>query len=409
MLSRFLVLIIVANEGTLVRSFSSRFASHIVFAHDGYHRRNRFGVLDDSNLYALNELSDRTNVGTGISSCMGGVTAFEQWWDENVEGSPILKHASFDDGNLRGLQQIDGSDQGQGEAVVVPRKVVLSAPLNSGDGLEWDVNLAVQLLKECKIGQDSRVRGYCTLLNEGSQFSSDAPPRPTAAHAVRHWSPSQKELLSSSPSGVKLLRLEREQTEKWNAKYDSCPPSVQQMFSRESFLWALEVVHSRAFTGDFGPLASVGPVPVVATGVAQVAAAAFGVNTLLDVPQDNTDVIAAACAIVALLPLVIVLAMSSSSNVDAVLLPMIDSANHLEEADSCIEYDPFKDGFRLTLGEKCFGDNGQIFISYGKNKSDAELLLNYGFLPGVQVRSCGSAKEIDDYRTALATEFLKKN
>ena len=35
------------------------------------------------------------------------------------------------------------------------------------------------------------------------------------------------------------------------------------------------------------------------------------------------------------------------------VLPLIDSANHLQEADSVIEFDPAVDGFVLSLGRKC--------------------------------------------------------
>ena len=35
------------------------------------------------------------------------------------------------------------------------------------------------------------------------------------------------------------------------------------------------------------------------------------------------------------------------------MLPLIDSANHLQEADSVIEFDPAVDGFVLSLCRKC--------------------------------------------------------
>ena len=52
-----------------------------------------------------------------------------------------------------------------------------------------------------------------------------------------------------------------------------------------------------------------------------------------------------------------------------------------------INYNQLSESFNLSVGENCIVDtNGkkQLFISYGKKK-DTELLLNYGFLQGVDV------------------------
>lgn len=86
------------------------------------------------------------------------------------------------------------------------------------------------------------------------------------------------------------------------------------------------------------------------------------------------------------------------------MLPFIDCANHLEEADSRIEYDPVKRCFELNVGPSCL-DNAtqQLYISYGW-KNDRELLLNYGFLPSLTVSDSES-----DYRRNLAEAFVERN
>jgi hypothetical protein len=89
---------------------------------------------------------------------------------------------------------------------------------------------------------------------------------------------------------------------------------------------------------------------------------------------------------------------------EAVLLPFIDSANHLDDADSLIEYDPITQAFTLTIGPKCVLDN-QVYVSYGK-KSDIEWLLNYGFLPGVNCYD--NNQDEDAQRKQLAEEFLRR-
>ncbi|KAL3782020.1 hypothetical protein HJC23_003683 [Cyclotella cryptica] len=87
--------------------------------------------------------------------------------------------------------------------------------------------------------------------------------------------------------------------------------------SQNDFLWAMEAVHSRAFRGDFGALNNI----------------------------DNEGG--------GLLLILTMIADRTGSNRDAVLLPLIDSANHLQEADSVNEYDPVVDGYVLSLGRKC--------------------------------------------------------
>jgi hypothetical protein len=95
----------------------------------------------------------------------------------------------------------------------------------------------------------------------------------------------------------------------------------------------------------------------------------------------------------------------------AVLLPLIDSANHLQEADSSIQYDPLSSKFSLSVGSKCLAteDNGlqQLYISYGV-KSDSELLLNYGFLLGVSCSSEGEDEKMA-LRKKLAQSFVARN
>jgi hypothetical protein len=118
---------------------------------------------------------------------------------------------------------------------------------------------------------------------------------------------------------------------------------------------------------------------------------------------DISPITLVALAAVAALPLVMMLNQSSQS---AVLLPFIDSANHVQQADSTIEYNPLKDCFQLTIGPNCVdAATSQLFVTYG-NKSDAELLLKYGFLPGV---SCPQDASEDEQRRLMALEFNKRN
>ena len=116
-------------------------------------------------------------------------------------------------------------------------------------------------------------------------------------------------------------------------------------------------------------------------------------------------------ALIAASPVALTIIADQKGSKEAVMLPLIDSANHLQEADSVIEYDPAVDGFVLSLGRKCLvkeidGDNerAQACISYGI-KTDSELLINYGFLRGVN----NADESQDERRRRLADEFVRRN
>ncbi len=119
--------------------------------------------------------------------------------------------------------------------------------------------------------------------------------------------------------------------------------------------------------------------------------------------------------IVAAAPVILTVIADQKGSKEAVMLPLIDSANHLQEADSVIEYDPAVDGFVLSLGRKClvkevdeFGERAQVCISYGVRK-DSELLLNYGFLRGITMTGQEAGEDRNEIRRRLAEAFVSRN
>ena len=175
-------------------------------------------------------------------------------------------------------------------------------------------------------------------------------------------------------------------------------------------------MHSRAFCGDFGALSdndgsSKGSLsPVIAGGIGPIVAAIAGLIYYIPFHGQN-DSILVGFAVLGILPTLLSL-MDQSSAASAVLLPFIDSANHIEDADSKIEYDPLSNAFTLNAGSKCIitedagnksNSKPQLYISYGQKK-DTELLLNYGFLPGVSLDG-----DDDERRKKLAEAFVTRN
>ncbi len=158
-----------------------------------------------------------------------------------------------------------------------------------------------------------------------------------------------------------------------------------------------------------------GPLRKIATLLLPLSALAFGVVYASDPSMDQYFL---PLAIVAASPVVLTIIADQKGSQEAVMLPLIDSANHLEEADSLIEYDPAVEAYVLSLGRKCLVkeadgavERAQACISYGIRK-DSELLMNYGFLRGVSfegLKNGDGSNDRDDVRRRLADEFLSRN
>ena len=330
-----------------------------------------------------------------------GVTEFNAWWPGSKDVLQALPHALFSNGALRGLEatsSLFSSDNVNNEILKVPKAVCLSAPY---DDDQWDANLALQLLHECKLGEQSQYYGYCALLCQGKHFDFDssksAIPPWTAPNALRHWSEEEKEQLSVCEAGSRLLQIESDQAATWKQKFEKCSTT----YSYPQFCWAMEAIHSRAFKG----LSMDSSKNSILTVAAQTIAGAVGIYGIMQ-PNDFGELIAIGSAFVILIPLLISIFKQGSGNV--VLLPYIDSANHLKSADSAIEFDPLQDSFILRAGSNCYVKDQltgqvQLYITYGE-RSDAELLLNYGFINDFIL----SPNRDENIRQKLAKEFVRR-
>ena len=211
------------------------------------------------------------------------------------------------------------------------------------------------------------------------------------------------------------MKKAKSQLRSWSDKYAALPVEDRNGMTKEQFLWAMEAVNSRAFKGNFGG----GIVNQLQRLTIPIVAAAFGAIVLLAEPGDATsELIAQVCTLLVLGPALIGLleegnVSTALSKADAVLLPYIDSANHSDDAESNIEYDPVGGIFILDIGKGCKvqEDDGQtqLYINYG-GRTDSELLLNYGFLTGMDGQQSGEDGLDDDKRRArLAKEFVRRN
>lgn len=362
-----------------------------------------------------------------------GAKKFEIWFDKATKDNNSLskvRHCTFSDG-IRGLEYLGSSSDRNEVIITLPKNRVLystsveagTRPISgsSDSTLRWDVSLALKLLDEYKKGTDSEYYGYCQLLTQGCDFQEGSCPPSTAPNALRNWTREQIDLFKSEcgSRGKELLRIQENQKKEWMDQFHQLSTSLQGMYTFEQFAWAMEAVYSRSFKGDAISNLST---QLIYTIIVPLAAMALGVNYLISNPNQSNDALTMGLGLISFLPLVLKNIAPKSTNSEAVLLPFIDSANHMEQADSQILYDPLKGIFTLTVsGENAFVDDEdcdgrkctQLYISYGA-KRDTELLLNYGFLPGVysseklmQVTDC--SQRLDHERKALIQAFRKRN
>jgi len=208
---------------------------------------------------------------------------------------------------------------------------------------------------------------------------------------------------------MKLIQADMDQAQEWRDKYNSLSASDRNTFSLDQFIWAMEAVHSRAFRGEFGG----NVLQQLSEALIPFSIAALGLNYYLSDPLHTDDRITLVLGLVGFLPLLLKIIDQKRGNgvMDAVLLPFIDSANHAQEARSCIELNPLKRVFTVSMtGRNCLiEDNGrkQFYISYGV-KRDTELLLNYGFLPGISLEG-EEGGTYEAYRKRLVETFARND
>ena len=164
----------------------------------------------------------------------------------------------------------------------------------------------------------------------------------------------------------------KKQQQEWSEKYNALPPSDRANFSEEQFIWAMEAVNSRAFKGDFG---GEDALKKVSNSLIPFAAGAFGLNFISSGsgPFASDERITIALLVLCCAPVVLNFISESVGlrTMDAVLLPYVDSANHLESARSNIEFNPLKGVFTVAVeGRNCIIQEGdgskQLYISYGE-------------------------------------------
>ncbi|CAM9291619.1 unnamed protein product [Chrysoparadoxa australica] len=302
-------------------------------------------------------------------SIMATEQQFEQWAQTRGIVAPKLEHSVF--GALRGLKVTENIAP-QETLVTIPREATLYLKANDDKCpfpswvapafwtiAPWYTKLALKLLWERQLGQASPISGYVELL-----------PAPASFSTLIHWSDQELDALQY-PSLQAAVKRQKKAWEDLHSQLRAMSPEGAGKVSQERFIWAIECVLSRSFSGRFGSSDN--------TKLLLAGAILAGVGGGLLAATDQPWALLAAIAV--LLPSTVnevVAALSKGGESDYVLIPYIDSMNHCSSVGTDLSFDPVADKFSIATDTKLVAGD-QAFISYGEKDND-ELLQFFGFV-----------------------------
>jgi len=324
------------------------------------------------------------------------IRRFEQWAREKARVMfQSVSHGYFLDSNrgkpalsLAALQRCRGvkvnADVKAGEALIaVPIDAAIVATANgtlpeelSGwlNAPYWKeaslpVRLALKLLHEKEKGEASEWAEYVAFLPPVGSF-----PTPL------HWSDDELQKLKLG----RMIEMVKRQREGWRGLHEDLlqrglKDASGGSLSWEDFAWALEIVSSRAFAGNF---TQTSPLLLGALQLAWAIAVAFAIVQLYTSSgqADPPIPLIVAGGAAALLPGIASSALegrrgADKGGSDLALVPVLDSVNHLTVSEAQFGYDGVKRAFTLTA-DKDQGPGDQVFLNVGEKSND--YWLQYG-------------------------------
>jgi hypothetical protein len=374
---------------------------------------------------------------------MGAKTiAFEQGWGSRV--APGISHRAFPysggtGGKVRGLGiGSEGEDVDNAgvelvtlrleDCLVASETAPTAAPAGSRlrdcidaavwSGLKGTTRLSLQLLDQYMNGDsnDGFLRRYINMLpveaelltpvhwkeegdhnddGEDTSFAALQEAYPPLARRVRRQRSNYRklyQLLSSPP-----VRGGGQQQQQQQQQPGAVVPSAAELpYSR--FVWAMECVSSRAFSGSESTLALSSATSKFQLGAVcsaacfSLAVVAAGLPTV-QVPGGLLDRETLVVALATLSTVFLMPAVLDSTGIGAgiagaggtggacVLLPVIDSCNHRSASDANCEmaYEVSKDAFVLR-SKGVIPKGSELTISYGNTRDNDEFLQYFGFV-----------------------------
>mmetsp|Transcript_31311 Transcript_31311/g.52361 ORF Transcript_31311/g.52361 Transcript_31311/m.52361 type:complete len:678 (+) Transcript_31311:58-2091(+) len=228
----------------------------------------------------------------------------------------------------------------------------------------WFQRLAFQLLFEMKIdiGNNSNKKDWFQQLP--SSFSTPI-----------HWSDKDIEAMQY-PALQNKVTLQRDE---WRAFYDSWQKqggsgniAASSMVTYDEFVWAMECMNSRAFSGTYeGSSAKERSALLLFTGVLTI------LWPLLDLGTYEQSISAALVVGMSILARDVIFSKVGTLK-RYVVCPVVDMFNHQSNSPADVSYNYFANQFELRAGRN-YRAGQQVFISYGKQSND-RLLQYYGFV-----------------------------
>mmetsp|Transcript_37742 Transcript_37742/g.150444 ORF Transcript_37742/g.150444 Transcript_37742/m.150444 type:complete len:500 (-) Transcript_37742:1631-3130(-) len=294
-------------------------------------------------------------------------------------GDPLVVDASVkveDIDGIRGLAVTKDVEKGdllaslkRSEVISVERKFSRGSPLEEeaervlflrrsfwGEELrvvgDWRLRLALKLLVETRT--NTELLPYFALL-----------PKETGVPVF--WNPTEVTELQHFELQKRILR----QKVQWETICELIMQNSSALDVRE-VLWAMDMVRSRAFSGEFQQRSS-----LVAT-FALCWTAGLALPLLANV---NTD-LSLAGTVIFIAGILVTEASGKSARRRGFLAPIADMMNHFSGATTGLTYDALSDSFQVRAGEK-MKKGSEVLFDYnekGYSRPNDELLQYYGFV-----------------------------
>ncbi|KAK9826238.1 hypothetical protein WJX74_001894 [Apatococcus lobatus] len=248
---------------------------------------------------------------------------------------------------------------------------------------QWPFYGAAAILYESHLGAASGFQAFLELLPDGV----DIP---------RHWSPEELAAMQYTETVAAVAQSQATTAEAWEAFKEAS--AATKNFTYDEFIWACDMMHTRAFGM---PVLEGTSHPVVRWPLGGVAMAALGIISAVAMLRSGGNYFilifgVSAPALVYFLwaPIVEFITEGGDPTSYMGMVPLVDCLNHdglVSSSSLDMHYpgqpgtfsldNPFDDRIRLRANRR-IQKGEEVLLSYG-NKGNAELLLGYGFVqPG---------------------------
>jgi len=322
-------------------------------------------IVKDRHYYETSTLhATRTAANTATADA---TDRYLSWASQAGITSPKVTQAFF--GPIRGAKALDYIQPGETfitvpkpAALVVAPKERCPCPPDYIDAdyykkAPWFIQMAVQLLYNRSLGRQSPVWGFIEQL-------------PTSIDAPVRWTLEDLDQLQYPELATRVIKQQQD----WTRHYQDLQKALLEQGSsklswEDDFLWAVENVCSRAFSGPYTGSSLTDKIKTA--GV--VAAAGTALVFIQHIPLEQ----ALNGAIAALVFNIIYDVVLSQKLKWYAMIPVLDACNHSSKIDSCLTFEYFQDAFTVstTSGTR---KGEQVFVSYGQKSNDG-FLQYYGF------------------------------